>query len=51
VNAVRCPARECRAERTAITGTVFTCRKCGSGSIEIISGQELDIESIEIADS
>jgi len=42
--------RECDTQWT-ITGPVFTCQKCQSGSIEIISGQELDIESIEIADS
>lgn len=28
----------------------FTCKKCGSGSIEILSGRELEISSIEIAD-
>jgi len=40
---------ECSAEWT-ITGPVFTCIKCGSGSIQIVSGRELDIVSIEIAD-
>ncbi|RPH49972.1 MAG: hydrogenase maturation nickel metallochaperone HypA [Desulfobacteraceae bacterium] len=40
---------ECSAEWT-ITGPVFTCVKCGSGSIRVISGRELDIVSIEIAD-
>ncbi len=33
-----------------ITGPVFRCRKCNSGSLEILSGQELDIVSLEIAD-
>lgn len=41
--------RECDTEWTII-GPVFTCEKCKSGSIEILSGQELNIESIEIAD-
>ena len=27
----------------------FTCENCDSGSLEILSGRELDIESIEIA--
>lgn len=40
---------ECSAEWT-ITGPVFTCIKCSSGSIQILSGRELDIVSIEIAD-
>ena len=40
---------ECSAEWT-ITGPVFTCIKCNSGSIQILSGRELDIVSIEIAD-
>lgn len=41
--------RDCHTEWT-ITGPVFTCKKCKSGAIEIVSGRELDIESIEIAD-
>ncbi len=41
--------RECHTEWT-ITGPAFHCEKCRSGSIEIISGRELDIESVEIAD-
>jgi len=40
---------ECSTEWT-ITGPVFTCIKCNSGSIQILSGRELDIVSIEIAD-
>ena len=31
------------------TEAVFTCPACGSGSVEILSGRELDIVSIEIA--
>lgn len=41
--------KDCDTEWT-ITGPAFVCEKCGSGSIEIISGRELDIESIEIAE-
>ncbi|MFH2218576.1 MAG: hydrogenase maturation nickel metallochaperone HypA [Pseudomonadota bacterium] len=41
--------RECRTEWT-ITEPAFTCKKCKSGAIEIVSGRELDIESIEISD-
>jgi len=41
--------RECRAEWT-INEPAFRCKECESGSIDIISGRELDIESIEIAD-
>ncbi|RPJ12578.1 MAG: hydrogenase maturation nickel metallochaperone HypA [Desulfobacteraceae bacterium] len=40
---------ECSAEWT-ISGPAFTCIKCNSGSIQILSGRELDIVSIEIAD-
>ncbi|MBW2573955.1 MAG: hydrogenase maturation nickel metallochaperone HypA [Deltaproteobacteria bacterium] len=44
---VRC--RDCNSQET-INEPVFACRKCSSGSVEVISGQELDITSIEIAD-
>ena len=40
--------KECDA-RWSIAEPVFTCRACGSGSLEILSGRELDIVSIEIA--
>ena len=33
-----------------ITEPVFKCETCDSGSLEILSGRELDIESIEIAE-
>lgn len=33
-----------------ITGPAFSCPGCGSGTIELISGQELDISSIELED-
>ena len=32
-----------------INSPAFTCENCHSGSLEILSGRELDIESIEIA--
>ena len=41
--------KDCDAEWT-IHDLVFTCGNCNSGSLEIISGRELDIESIEIVD-
>jgi hydrogenase nickel incorporation protein HypA/HybF len=41
--------RECHTEWT-INEPAFRCKKCESGSIDIVSGRELDIESIEIAD-
>jgi hydrogenase nickel incorporation protein HypA/HybF len=39
----------CDAEWT-IEGPVFSCQKCNSGDIELLSGRELDIHSIEISD-
>jgi len=41
--------KDCQEEWT-VTGPIFKCRKCKSGSLEILSGQELDIVSLEIAD-
>ena len=46
---VRARCKECDTEWT-IEGPAFNCEKCGSGQIEILSGRELNIESIEIAD-
>ncbi len=43
----RCKA--CRHEWT-ITGPAFSCEQCSSGSIDLLSGRELDIQSIEIMD-
>lgn len=40
---------DCRHEWT-IEGPAFSCTACKSGSIMIISGRELEIASIEIAD-
>ena len=41
--------RECNHQWT-ITGPAFVCPECNSGQIEIISGKELHVESIEMAD-
>ena len=35
--------------RWTIDAPVFKCENCDGGSLEILSGRELDIESIEIA--
>ena len=40
---------DCDTEWT-ITEPVFTCKNCESGNFEMLSGRELDIESIEIAE-
>ena len=41
--------KDCGQQWT-INEPVFKCENCDSGSLEILSGQELDIESIEIAE-
>ena len=41
--------KDCQTQWT-ITEPVFTCNACQSGAIEILSGRELDIKSIEIED-
>ena len=41
--------KDCDTQWT-ISGAAFSCEKCNSGSLEIISGRELDIESIEIVE-
>ena len=46
---VRARCQDCRKEWT-ITKPVFTCIDCGSGAIDVLSGRELDIISIEVAD-
>jgi hydrogenase nickel incorporation protein HypA/HybF len=38
---------DCDAQWT-INTPVFICQNCQSGSLEILSGRELDIESIEV---
>ena len=40
--------KDCDIQWT-INSPAFTCENCNSGSLEILSGRELDIESIEIA--
>lgn len=42
---VRC--RNCRNEWT-VEGPAFTCENCNGGSIDLLSGQELEIISIEL---
>ena len=44
---IRC--NDCRTLST-LNEPVFECRKCNSSSVDIISGRELDIDSIEVAD-
>lgn len=44
---VRC--KKCQTQWT-VTEPVFTCRQCQSGEIDILSGRELEIRSIEIED-
>jgi hydrogenase nickel incorporation protein HypA/HybF len=41
--------KDCHTEWT-VTEAVFTCTNCQGGNIEILSGRELDITSIEIED-
>jgi len=40
---------DCHVEWTVLE-PVFKCGQCSSGSVEIISGRELDIISIEVVD-
>ena len=47
---VRIRCRDCQAEWRVET-PVFRCRECDSGSVEIVSGRELDIRSIEIEEN
>ncbi len=41
--------KECDHEWT-LEGAAFNCPECNSGSIDVISGRELDIESIVLAE-
>ncbi len=41
--------KDCHAQ-WAIDEPVFICKTCQSGSLEILSGRELDIESIEVVE-
>jgi hydrogenase nickel incorporation protein HypA/HybF len=45
--AVTC--RDCQAQWT-INEPAFQCPECQSSAIDVVSGRELDIESIEIAE-
>ena len=47
---VTAKCRECNFQ-WIVSEPVFICKKCGSGLIDIISGRELDISSIEIVDN
>ena len=40
---------DCQVEWT-VHEPVFRCEQCSSGSVEVISGRELDIVSIEVVD-
>ena len=40
---------DCRHEWT-IENPVFSCIRCNSSAVELLSGRELDIESIELAE-
>ncbi len=42
--------KDCDAQWT-IDEPVFICKTCESGSLEILSGRELDIESIEVVEA
>ena len=41
--------RDCH-DRQTLVEPVFICRNCNSGSVDILSGRELNIDSIELAD-
>lgn len=46
---VRVACRECR-EETEKTDPIFLCAKCGSARLDLLSGKELEIRSIEVED-
>jgi hydrogenase nickel incorporation protein HypA/HybF len=46
---VRARCSDCRHE-WSIERPVFVCPNCNSGAVELLSGRELDIDSIEIED-
>ena len=46
---LRIKCTDCNDEWTAHE-PVFVCRKCQSGAIEMLSGRELDITSIEVVE-
>jgi hydrogenase nickel incorporation protein HypA/HybF len=45
---VKC--RSCRNEWT-VTGPDFRCKTCQDGEVDILSGREIDIISLEVADN
>ncbi len=47
---VMAKCKACQHEWT-IDGPAFACQSCGSGAITILSGRELEISSIEIAEN
>lgn len=47
---VEARCRDCGHTFT-ITGPSFSCTQCNSGTVDIISGRELDIASIELAET
>ncbi|MBU0993509.1 MAG: hydrogenase maturation nickel metallochaperone HypA [Proteobacteria bacterium] len=47
---VEARCKECGHNWT-ITGASFTCTECQSGAIDILSGRELDIVSIELKET
>ncbi len=38
------------AHKWEVDGAVFTCPSCKEGAVEILSGRELEISSLELAD-
>lgn len=43
---VKCSCRECERD-FEVSNLVFKCPRCGSTSVEILSGKELSLESFE----
>ena len=41
--------RQCHHE-WEVSDVVFTCPSCGKGEIEVLSGRELEVASLELAD-
>ncbi len=46
---IKAVCKECYAE-TTIEDADFSCGKCKSGKLDILSGRELTVSSIEVAD-
>lgn len=44
---VKC--RNCHSQWT-VTGSDFTCKTCESGTVDILSGREIEILSLEVAE-